>query len=362
MPLILVVEDDKNLRSNICEILESEGFDVESAVNGKAGFEKAKRIIPDLILSDIMMPILDGYQLIQQLSEDTITSSIPVILLTAKVEAEDIRHGMNLGADDYLLKPFRINELLESVKTRLRKKENLELKMDKVKEEISEKIPHELRTPLVPIIGFSDMIEDETDIQEIKSMARMIAKSGGILKEKIEKFLILKDLILLTNNSGSNRFYPGLIEVNNELLEEILLEKYPRKNDLEKIKLNNIESQTLKIDKKYFVLIVSELVDNGLKFSDNDEPVIIKAYKNSDDYIFSVLNYGKGMHEYEIKSINAFTKFGEDHFRERGLGLGLEIVKKIVQLHSAKFEVKSNSGITNFEIAFPLNVSISNDI
>ncbi|MGN6645743.1 MAG: response regulator [Cytophaga sp.] len=123
MKSILVIEDNLEVRENIAEILELANYRVLTAANGKQGVEQAKRTIPDLIICDVMMPELDGYGVLHLLAKSDDTASIPFIFLTAKTEKSDIRKGMNLGADDYLTKPFDDVELLDAVEIRLRKHE-----------------------------------------------------------------------------------------------------------------------------------------------------------------------------------------------------------------------------------------------
>lgn len=118
---ILLIEDNPDVRENTGEILELAGYEVTTAPNGKSGVEQAQQIVPDLIICDIMMPELDGYGVLHILSKRPETSSIPFIFLTAKTEKTDIRKGMNLGADDYLTKPFDDTDLLNAIEARLRK-------------------------------------------------------------------------------------------------------------------------------------------------------------------------------------------------------------------------------------------------
>ena len=120
---ILLIEDNNDMRENIAEILELANYEVFTAVNGKEGVQKAKEIIPDLIISDIMMPVMDGYEVLYYLGKDKKTKKIPFIFLTAKSEPSDFRKGMNLGADDYLVKPFQEMDLLNVVETRIKKSE-----------------------------------------------------------------------------------------------------------------------------------------------------------------------------------------------------------------------------------------------
>jgi len=121
MTKILLVEDNNEIRENTTEILELAGYHVTTAVNGKEGYEMAQKETPDLIVCDIMMPVLDGYGLLHLINKNEGLKTIPFIFLTAKTERSDFRKGMEMGADDYLTKPFTDIELLNAVESRLKK-------------------------------------------------------------------------------------------------------------------------------------------------------------------------------------------------------------------------------------------------
>ena len=128
MKKIVLIEDNRDIRENITEILELAGYAVKAAENGKLGVALVLEESPDLILCDIMMPELDGHGVLHMLSKNEKTAGIPFIFLTAKAERSDFRKGMELGADDYLTKPFEDLELLHAIETRLRKNELLQKK------------------------------------------------------------------------------------------------------------------------------------------------------------------------------------------------------------------------------------------
>jgi CheY-like chemotaxis protein len=130
MKKILIIEDNDEVRENLEEILDLYGYDTTTAENGKVGVEKAITNPPDLILCDIMMPELDGFGTLNILSKKPATADIPFVFLTAKSEKEDFRRGMNLGADDYVTKPFYKDELLQVIETRLKKSERLKKTFD----------------------------------------------------------------------------------------------------------------------------------------------------------------------------------------------------------------------------------------
>lgn len=121
MKKLLLIEDDVTVRENTAELLELSNYDVITASNGKLGIETAKKEVPDIIICDIMMPEIDGYGVLEALSKNPSILNIPFIFLSAKTEHKDIRKGMDLGADDYLTKPFEEEELLSAIESRLAK-------------------------------------------------------------------------------------------------------------------------------------------------------------------------------------------------------------------------------------------------
>ncbi len=145
---ILIIEDEQNVRDNIEILLEEEGYNVFTAENGNKGIKLAKEINPDLIICDVMMPVQDGYEVIKSLSRNSETFGIPFLFLTAKIGADEIRKGMNLGADDYLTKPFKTDDLLCAIKVRLSKTQKIKQlnnnkpseKTDKRKTDINDSI------------------------------------------------------------------------------------------------------------------------------------------------------------------------------------------------------------------------------
>ncbi|MCX8104651.1 MAG: response regulator [Ignavibacterium album] len=118
---VVVIEDDRGLLKNIKEILEEENYLVRTATDGEEGIRVVMEWLPDIVICDIAMPVKDGYEVLKEISKHESTKRIPFIFLTAKVDKDDLRKGMSLGADDYIFKPFEINDLLNSLKIRLQK-------------------------------------------------------------------------------------------------------------------------------------------------------------------------------------------------------------------------------------------------
>ncbi len=127
MRTVLIIEDDTALRENTAELLELENYNVIMAANGNEGIELAQLHVPDIIVCDIMMPEKDGYQVLEELTKENKTCHIPFIFLSAKTEHKEVRRGMDLGADDYITKPFLEEELISAIESRLAKAHLLEL-------------------------------------------------------------------------------------------------------------------------------------------------------------------------------------------------------------------------------------------
>lgn len=187
MKKVLIIEDDTALRENTAELLELEDYKVFTAPNGRLGIDAVKIHLPDIIVCDIMMPEVDGYAVLEAVAMDSATSHIPFIFLSAKTEHKEIRKGMDMGADDYLTKPFEEEELLSAIESRLAKatilsnlqKKNLET--DSIEEDNTVRNLHELK----------NFFDDEGEI--FKFNKSDIIFSEGENSNKI--YLILKGVV-----------------------------------------------------------------------------------------------------------------------------------------------------------------------
>lgn len=334
---ILVIEDDPLLAENICQLLDAEGFLVEYAQNGKIGVEKAQTTNPDLIISDIMMPEMDGFEVLTELMSNKNTASIPLIFLTAKTDLDNLRKGMSLGAEDYLFKPFKIDDLLNAINVRLRKKELSEHKLDEAKHQIFSKMHHDLRTPMVPILGLSDLIADEEDINEIKNMVKVIKQSGRKLFDRIEKFLIYNDLTLKCGQNGKNVSGESLI--SNQFIERIK-NSINGNIDITRV-VSNVEPAELPISEWCLQVLLKEIIENALKYSPEEKQVIVEGKIFEDSYSITVKDFGRGMTQEEINSISVFNKFTKNKISDSGMGLGLAICQKIAKANKIDFIINS---------------------
>jgi two-component system, sensor histidine kinase and response regulator len=208
---ILVIEDEDPLRKDVMEMLSYEGFQVLGAPNGEQGLNLARHHLPDVIVCDIMMPgDYKGFDVLAELRKDRVTALIPFIFLTARTDRMDQRQGMELGADDYLTKPFKIAELLAAINTRLQKRKEYvavsEEKLESLRENITTSLPHELRTPLNTIMGFSDMmVSDAHTIQpdQIAEWSQLIHSAGMRLYRLIENYLTYARIETTGSNLGA---------------------------------------------------------------------------------------------------------------------------------------------------------------
>jgi CheY-like chemotaxis protein len=185
---ILLIEDDSALRENTEEMLELSGYAVITAANGRIGIQKAKQNHPNVIICDIMMPEVDGYGVLESLSKDPETQHIPFIFLSAKTEHKEVRKGMDMGADDYLTKPFEEEELLSAIESRLAKSQLLVHAMESIDDEDE---PQEEEDVIRNLNELKNFFDDEGEIMKYNK-GDIIYKEGG---HSNNIFLILKGIV-----------------------------------------------------------------------------------------------------------------------------------------------------------------------
>ena len=354
---ILVVEDTDAIREEIVNFLSLADYEVYEASNGIEGIEKATQVLPDLIVSDILMPLCDGYQMLRELRKSSITENIPLIFLTAKTEKSDIRKGMNLGADDYLTKPLKPSDLLVSINNKLLRHKKLQEKLTTLQFNLSSVLPHEFRTPLNGILGFSEILRDnikDLEQSEIVEYAGNIYKAGTRLQHLVENYILYSTLLFNSMNE---------VKIDEEV--ETVLLKQIVENQIKETATSlhrfqdvsiNITDFGLQIKTEDLVKIIFELTDNAIKFSTTGQKIeITGGSKNAVGYL-SFRNEGVGMTENEINKIGGFTQFSREKMEQQGIGLGLSIVKLIVEKYAGKVTFKSKKDeFFEARINFPLN-------
>ncbi len=361
MKNILVVEDEIFVLDNIVELLESAGYEVESACNGEEGIEKAIKLLPDLILCDIMMPKIDGFGVIKAVHENPKTSTTPFIFLTAKAERSDIRQGMELGADDFLTKPFLPAELFQAVEARFEKEKKIAAASDnRLKEltvNLATTLPHELRTPLNGILSTSQFLMqyyDTMDSAEVYQMHETIFTSAKRLHRLIINNLFYSELeLILADNDKGRIFRQSVITILAESIIECFKEAAEKNHRLEDLHFDLIDGRIM-VNIEHYNKICSELADNALKFSDSGSKVMVSSYILKNFYILAVETTGREMTAEQIKKIGAYMQFDRKIFEQQGSGLGLIIVKRLTQLYKGSLEIESMDNTTIVRVAIPI--------
>lgn len=347
MVRILAIEDERHILENIIETLEIEGFEVEGASGGREGVEVAHQYQPDLILCDIMMPEFDGYSVLMTLRSDPTTATIPFVFLTALVARHAMRHGMELGADDYLTKPFTPDELLGAVRSRLEKHAVLtrqyEEKLSRLRDNIMYALPHELRTPLAGLLGCADfMIMDYQNIagENLLNLAEVMLRSATRLQHVIENYLLYAQIeIFSTDPERIAALRREQMDYPHALIMEVAQAQAQTAERGQDLQLD-LNSGSIGISHDNLNKIASELINNAFKFSNPGTPIVVRSYENGrGHYTLSIEDQGRGMSQEELESVGAYMQFNRKLYEQQGLGLGLIISRRLVELHGGAFEI-----------------------
>lgn len=347
MPKILVIEDEDDIRSDVAKILGYEGFKVLTSNNGRNGILMARKHLPDLVICDIMMPEFNGYQVLTRIRSHPATAAIPFIFLTARAGRNDMRKGMRLGADDYLPKPFTVQELLEAITSRLKRKAVLEKQLADLRLRLGLIMPGEIRNALTGVLGFSEFLtQPETlpGLDEIVQIGQVIHESGLTLQRLVENYMIYTELTLVESHPESTN--PWLVREQfdlDRLLSECAWYKARearRSSDLHlKAPRAGISFST-----KSFQKIVIELLDNAFKFSEAGTDVQVVSVVKDDHLLVKVSDQGPGMNERQIAAAMALDDVEVSWFQEQGTGLGLRIAALLAELHGGKLTIHSEAG------------------
>lgn len=345
MTQILLIDDETRLRNNTAEMLELHGYDVVTAQDGIEGFAKAMTVEPDVILCDVMMPNSDGYDFLERIKR-THLSNIPVILLTARAEREDERHGMSLGADDYITKPFEITEVVKSIKARLNKVEQIKEAISQYTNQSTYELAklingHELRTPLNIISGMGMLLfelvnsENKTQAEQMlkhmqSSIHAITSLTNNIYMHELLKYNVDEKILL---NSSS-------IDIAGNI--KALAKQSDRKVDI-KFDTDSFQTKVLLYLKNYICL---ELIQNAIKFTNSDNHISIDSYIENNSRVIKVKDDGDGFNA-KTTEIQPFKKFSK-RTDVPGLGLGLNNIKRILEKLGGSLEI--NSGLNKCEV------------
>ncbi len=359
---VLVVDDFPENLIFVGEYLKQHNIDVKFATNGKLALEICETELPDLVLLDIAMPMLDGFETCKRLKENPATQNIPVIFLTAKVETEDIVKGFEVGGVDYITKPFNLLELTSRVKKHLSLKneqdklqlmnsklieavksntEKLKLanedlsNLDKAKNEFLIHINHQLRTPLNGILGYSELLahtnincEQKDFVNEIKNLVDRLVKLS-------ERSLLFTEL-----RADKYKLNMQVLSANEMILQSLLVVKKRYENKRINIKnsLANIDFQIFG-DDNLIHRCFNIILDNAIKYSPEDGIITIDTQHFEDGSTIVITDQGYGIpDQYRTDKLDIFTTYNQE---EAGFGLGLATAKLIMSALSGKIELNN---------------------
>ncbi|NIA29813.1 MAG: response regulator [Actinobacteria bacterium] len=358
--LIFIVDDvAKNLQV-LGTILKRQNYKIAFATNGKQALENINNISPDLILLDVMMPELDGFEVCKRLKADEKTKDIPVIFLTAKTEIEDVVNGFELGAVDYVTKPFNATELLARVKTHVELKRSREKLQELVatKDMFFSIIAHDLRSPFATISAFISLISKyfgKIPKEEIDELLESLKETSDSTRELLDNLLQWS-----RSQTGTIQFSPEMVAVGEMIKTNLGLLTETAENKKISLKPRLDFTGEIKIDKDMIDLVIRNLVINALKFTPSGGEITVATQKTDGTVEISVNDTGVGIAPEMIpKLFSVADKISTvGTAGEKGSGLGLILCKEFVEKHSGKLVVESRVGEgSSFRIQLPANGS-----
>lgn len=340
---ILLVEDDINLRETICEYLKYENYDIVSAENGQEALDTLDYWIPDLILCDIMMPVMDGYKFHEILMQNNALNAIPFIFLTAKKE-ENIREKcIHDGVDEFISKPFKFDELTKMVNAKIKRFKKIKNSYNNIYTGSKNVFLHEINTPLNGILGSIDLLienEESFDKNDKATFYEAIKISGERLHRTMRNVILFQNI---KNNSiefeedGQSDLSDCFVKVR-----KIISPYY--ENSKKRLRPNLVGIK-LKISSDFLEFVLFELIDNALKFSNSTKQVSITgSIYNDKFYELNITDYGLGFKPEELKSIAPNKQFNREQMEQQGLGLGLYLSRIVVLKSKGLFSIVSKEG------------------
>ncbi|MFP4458848.1 MAG: response regulator [Candidatus Zixiibacteriota bacterium] len=351
---ILIVDDDPMNLDILEEILEDE-YIIEKAQTGEETLEKLPIFMPDLILLDIMMPGITGYETCKRIRQNEKFSFIKIILVSGKAMVNERLQGYESGADDYITKPFIDEELEAKVRIFLRLKHTEEV--EKIKDELLQMFNSETMTPLHAIISLAEFHRDDRQwTQELEEDLGQIADKAYEIHDLIRKTTLICDLkagkeIEITGQSATQRISDIISRHNMEAKEKNI----DFKVDIE-------DDEILQTDWKLLDRAIDNVVDNAVKFSENDQTVDLKLGNQNGFYKIDIKDHGIGIKPENIRKI--FDEFSvRDFMRPESKGLSLAITRHILNRLGGQIEVVSSPGEgSTFTIKIPRNTEIEEEI
>jgi len=349
---ILIVDDAIDTVELLKKRFRSEGYDTEEAYNGEEGLQKVQEYTPDLIVLDIMMPKIDGYEVCQRLKADEKTKYIPVLMLTAKGEIEHKVKGLDIGADDYLAKPFDYKELSARIRSLLTTKAAHEKKVEVEKsgalEQMMDQVAHEIRNPLTSIGGFARKVYNKLpEGDPNRQYMDMIIKDVTVLESMIKQLIELKSMSISMRAPSSIKEILG--DALNVFKQEFQNKSVEVKTDMSE----NLPS--IDADKKLLKRAFCNIIKNAIEAMETEMRILTVESRLSGSAIeVQISDTGKGMDQEKTKNI--FDPLVTS--KVYGPGLGLTFSQKIIQDHGGSISVKSEPEKgTTFKISLPVKAT-----
>ena len=362
---ILAVDDIQDNLILVEAILESEGYEIDLASDGIKALQKIEQSPPDLILLDVMMPGIDGYEVTRRIRKNPATSYIPILLITAFHESSVVE-GLDAGADDFIRKPFDTDELLARVRSLLRLKHSLDeqQKMARQREDFVSRLTHDLRTPLVASDRMLNLFEMETFCKispEMKQAIAVMIRSNQNLMDMVNTLLEVY------------RFDAGKKTLNwevcdlREISQEVVSELSPLTNekgltleiDTSELEPLGKNAGIIMGDRLELRRVLNNLIANAIKFTDTGG-ITIRILEtsshpgNPDSVTIEIQDTGYGIAPEDQATI--FERFRQGRNKRSGSGLGLHLSHRIVEAHAGTIQVASEVGKGSlFTVQLPKN-------
>lgn len=369
-PKILLVDDNPDNLQILSVFLQVEGFEILVAKDGDIALKQLENEIPDLILLDILMPTMNGYEVCRQIKENAKTAHIPIIFMTALSDVDSVIEGFAVGAVDYVVKPFRKEIVLARIKTHLKMQQlNSELQdknarlesllaeqreVSEMKSRFISVVSHDLRTPLTIILTTNGLLQQFG--QNMTEEKRQIYYNR--INSSVTKMKLLLNDILLASKSELNqiKFNPEMINLDlfcQEIFREfefLSIETHPA------IFTKEVDPDlAIAIDRSLMWHVLSNLYTNAIKYSDHGHRIHFSVIQEDQQVIFKIEDEGIGIPAGDLaKLFEPFRRAGNVG-AVSGSGLGLWIVKEFVEMHGGTIRVMSSEGKgTAFTIALPI--------
>jgi signal transduction histidine kinase len=343
-PRVLVVDDNSDLRSYVAGLL-APSYDVDTAEDGLAALDAIKGRRPELIVSDVMMPRLDGFGLVRKLRRNPATASLPIILLSARAGEESAIEGLDVGADDYLAKPFAARELLARVRTHVdlaRARRAWAEELESANRELdafSYSVSHDLRAPLRAIDGFSSMLEKESGEGLSDDGRHYLARIRGGVARMSE---LIEDLLRLAMISRATltRQPVDVSGIARKVASELAARPQSRAVDV-----RIAEGLSTEADPRLATVVLENLIGNAWKFTGKqDQPRIEVGRAAAASRAFFVRDNGAGFDmAHADRLFGAFQRLHSEAEFE-GTGIGLATVQRIVRRHGGRIWAEGEPG------------------